>query len=134
MRRRTEAIAMASITIAKILGDNEPLTLDVQEQLISEPLAVLGVRHIGKSYQAGWICEELCRVGQPFIVIDPEGEYWTLKGEVPRHRRLHRHAREQARGVQSRPSSHPRDCSKPRWQDYRDGVQRSPRPPEVTEG
>lgn len=74
---------MPEITIAKILDDEEPLVLDVHDQLISEPLAILGVRHIGKSYQAGRICEELCSAGQPFIVIDPEGEYWTLKERYP---------------------------------------------------
>jgi len=29
------------------------------------------------------MCEQLCEVKQPFVVIDPEGEYWTLKERYP---------------------------------------------------
>ncbi|MHC1589907.1 MAG: ATP-binding protein, partial [Candidatus Hecatellaceae archaeon] len=51
--------------------------------MISQPLAILGIRWIGKSYLAGKICEQLCEVKQPFVVIDPEGEYWTLRERYP---------------------------------------------------
>ena len=60
-----------------------PLKLNPQEHLISQPLAVLGVRYAGKSYLVGKILEGLCEAKQPFIVIDREGEYWTLRERYP---------------------------------------------------
>jgi len=33
----------------------------------------------GKSYTAAKTCEELCRNGVPFVIIDPEGEYYSLR-------------------------------------------------------
>jgi len=59
------------------------LKLDPQEHLISQPLAVLGVRYAGKSCLVGKMLEGLCEVRQPFIVIDREGEYWTLRERYP---------------------------------------------------
>jgi len=59
------------------------LKLNPQQHLISQPLAVLGVRYAGKSYLVGKILEGLCEAGQPFIVIDREGEYWTLRERYP---------------------------------------------------
>ncbi len=67
---------------ATIEGDDD-LELNVQDHLISQPLADIGIRNIGKSYFAGKICEELCEIKQPFIVVDPEGEYWTLRERYP---------------------------------------------------
>jgi len=67
---------------ADIEGDGT-LKLDPQEHLISQPLAVLGVRYAGKSYLVGKILEGLCEVRQPFMVIDREGEYWTLRERYP---------------------------------------------------
>jgi len=67
---------------AVVEGDGD-LELSVQDHLISQPLAEVGIRNSGKSYQAGRICEDLCEVKQPFIVIDPEGEYWTLRERYP---------------------------------------------------
>lgn len=67
---------------ADIEGDGA-LKLDPQEHLISQPLAVLGVRYAGKSYLVGKITEGLSEVKQPFIVIDREGEYWTLRERYP---------------------------------------------------
>lgn len=37
----------------------------------------------GKSYLAGVLCEEALDGGLPVIVIDPDGEYWTLKERYP---------------------------------------------------
>jgi len=33
----------------------------------------------GKSYTAAKVCEQLCKVGIPFVIIDPEGEYYSLR-------------------------------------------------------
>ena len=59
------------------------LRLDIQEHLIDKGLAVLGMRGSGKSYTCGVIAEELAKVGQPFVVIDPMGEYFTLRERFP---------------------------------------------------
>ena len=37
----------------------------------------------GKSYLCGVLCEEALDSGLPVIVIDPDGEYWTLKERYP---------------------------------------------------
>jgi len=67
---------------AVIEGGGE-LEISIQDHIISQPLAEVGIRYSGKSYLAGKICEELCEAKQPFVVIDPEGEYWTLKQLYP---------------------------------------------------
>ncbi|MHC1627629.1 MAG: helicase HerA domain-containing protein, partial [Candidatus Nezhaarchaeales archaeon] len=73
---------MSVIKPAVIEGDGD-LELSIHDHIISQPLAEVGIRNSGKSYQAGKICEELCEAKQPFIVIDPEGEYWTLRQRYP---------------------------------------------------
>jgi len=72
----------AVISPAIIEGDGD-LELNVHDYMISQPLAIIGIRWIGKSYEAGKMCEQLCEVKQPFVVVDPEGEYWTLKERYP---------------------------------------------------
>ena len=67
---------------AVVEGDGD-LELSVQDHLISQPLAVIGIRNQGKSFFVGKLCEELCEVKQPFVVIDPEGEYWSLREKYP---------------------------------------------------
>jgi len=74
---------MSSIIKPAVIEGNGDLELSVQDHLISQPLAEVGIRNSGKSYTAGRICEDLCEVKQPFIVVDPEGEYWTLKERYP---------------------------------------------------
>ncbi|HDM23731.1 hypothetical protein DRO02_05690 [archaeon] len=71
------------ITIGESLTSNTPFELDVQEHLINRGLAILGKRGSGKSYSSGKICEELLETGQPIIVIDPMGEYASLKERYP---------------------------------------------------
>lgn len=43
--------------------------------------AILAMRGGGKSWLAGVLIEQLAREGIPFVVVDPEGEYWTLRVE-----------------------------------------------------
>lgn len=40
---------------------------------------VIGASGSGKSYAVGVICEELCKNGVPFALVDTEGEYSSLK-------------------------------------------------------
>jgi len=74
---------MSSVIKPAVIDGDGDLELSVQDHLISQPLAEVGIRNSGKSYTAGRICEDLCEVKQPFIVVDPEGEYWTLKERYP---------------------------------------------------
>ena len=39
----------------------------------------IGQSGSGKSYLAGVLAEELCRLGMPFLVVDTEGEYASLR-------------------------------------------------------
>ena len=65
------------------IEDDGDFELSIHDHLISQPLAVIGIRNQGKSYFVGKICKELCEAKQPFIVIDPEGEYFTLREKYP---------------------------------------------------
>lgn len=42
---------------------------------------VIGTSGSGKSYAVGVICEELCKTGVPFAIIDVEGEYSGVKAK-----------------------------------------------------
>jgi len=66
-----------------VIEDDGELELSIHDHLISQPLAVIGIRNQGKSYFVAKICEELCEANQPFMVIDPEGEYFTLREKYP---------------------------------------------------
>lgn len=66
-----------------IIELSNQLKLSVSERLISRGLAIFGMRGSGKSYTCGVIAEELARIGQPFIVIDIMGEYYTLREKFP---------------------------------------------------
>ena len=63
------------------LADN--FKLDVQAHLIDRGLSILGMRGSGKSYTCGVICEQLLEAGQPIIILDLTGEYYTLRERYP---------------------------------------------------
>ncbi len=58
--------------------DNNPFTIDGGKFLTGRS-AIMGMSGSGKSYLIGVLCEELCKADLPFIIIDPEGEYKSLK-------------------------------------------------------
>ena len=58
--------------------DNNPFTID-GARFLTGRTAVMGMSGSGKSYLIGVLCEELCKADLPFIIIDPEGEYKSLK-------------------------------------------------------
>ncbi len=69
-----------------VVEATEPATLEIvagtklaPEDISGRCVAVLGVRNSGKSSTAAVICEELLRIGHPFIVLDIDGEYWGLR-------------------------------------------------------
>ena len=78
-----EALPGDSSAEGPIIELSKDLKLSVSERLIKRGLAVLGMRGSGKSYTCGVIAEELARVGQPFVVIDLMGEYYTLRERFP---------------------------------------------------
>lgn len=41
--------------------------------------AILAMRGAGKSWLNGVLTEQLAKEGIPFVIVDPEGEYWTLR-------------------------------------------------------
>ncbi len=54
--------------------------LDLDAQLVmTGRCCILGQSGSGKSYLVGVMAEELCRLGLPFLIVDTEGEYSSLK-------------------------------------------------------
>ena len=49
------------------------------DRIVTGRTCVIGASGSGKSYLVAVLCEELCRAGVPFIIVDTEGEYYTLK-------------------------------------------------------
>ena len=61
----------------------ESFSLSVKGHLIDRGLGVLGMRGSGKSYTCGVLAEELAKIGQPFVIADIMGEYYTLREHFP---------------------------------------------------
>ncbi|MEK6924252.1 MAG: ATP-binding protein [Candidatus Micrarchaeota archaeon] len=59
---------------------NLPVHLDV-EKLLTKHLAVLAVSGSGKSYCVGVILEEMLEKNIPVVILDPHGEYASLRYE-----------------------------------------------------
>jgi len=66
----------ALLTIGE--GPNGPFTIDANV-VATGRTCVLGSSGSGKSYAVGVLCEELCKNGVPFAVVDTEGEHTGLK-------------------------------------------------------
>lgn len=73
-----------------------PTTVEVQSQIqlsdqavinvkdiIDRGINFLGIRRSGKSYGVGVLCEEFLDKNQPILIIDWEGEYYTLREKYP---------------------------------------------------
>ena len=62
------------------IGEKDGMDFDIDaEDLVTERTAIIGMSGSGKSHLVGVICEELAENGLPFIIVDPEGEYFSLK-------------------------------------------------------
>ncbi len=62
------------------LGGDEEGPFDVDANVIATGrTCVIGASGSGKSYAVGVICEELCKSGVPFALVDTEGEHSGLK-------------------------------------------------------
>ncbi|HVP22388.1 MAG TPA: DUF87 domain-containing protein [Conexivisphaerales archaeon] len=55
-----------------------PFSVDA-DHVVTGRTCVMGASGSGKSYLVAVICEELCKAGVPFLIVDTEGEYHTLK-------------------------------------------------------
>lgn len=58
--------------------DGGPFGVDA-DLVVTGRTCVIGSSGSGKSYAVGVICEELCKNGIPFVVVDIEGEFTGLK-------------------------------------------------------
>ncbi|MEM3011735.1 MAG: DUF87 domain-containing protein [Candidatus Hadarchaeales archaeon] len=48
-------------------------------ELVTGRTAVIGQSGSGKSWTIGVVCEQLCKLNVGFCIVDPEGEYFSLK-------------------------------------------------------
>lgn len=51
------------------------------QKLITERTCIVGISGSGKSYAVAVVCEELCKQGLGFCIVDTEGEYASLKNK-----------------------------------------------------
>jgi len=68
------------IYLGMLEGRNIPVYLK-KEELIQKHCSILAKTGSGKSYTAGVLIEELLEKNIPLLIIDPHGEYLTLKYE-----------------------------------------------------
>ena len=73
-------LRMNGIYLGKLQGKDIKAYLD-PKKLITKHLAVLAKSGAGKSYAVGVILEELMEMGLPIVIIDPHGEYSSIKYE-----------------------------------------------------
>jgi len=71
-------LRMNGIYLGRLQGKSIKAFLD-PKKLITKHLAVLAKSGAGKSYAVGVILEELLDLGVPVIILDPHGEYSSIK-------------------------------------------------------
>ncbi|MBT4651717.1 ATP-binding protein [Candidatus Woesearchaeota archaeon] len=64
--------------IGKLEGKEIPIKIDFQK-ILTKHLCVLAKSGAGKSYTVGVLLEEIMEKGVPLLIIDPHGEYSSLK-------------------------------------------------------
>jgi DNA helicase HerA-like ATPase len=64
--------------IGYLEGKKIPINVDLQ-QILTKHLCVLAKSGAGKSYAVGVLIEEIMEKGVPLLIIDPHGEYSSLK-------------------------------------------------------
>jgi uncharacterized protein len=67
-----------SAYLGKLEGKDLKVHIDLQK-LLTRHLAVLAKSGAGKSYTVGVLLEEIIEQGVPLLIIDPHGEYSTMK-------------------------------------------------------
>lgn len=68
----------SSAFLGKLEGTDINVKLDLQK-LLTKHVAILAKSGAGKSYCVGVLLEEIIQKGIPLLIIDPHGEYETLK-------------------------------------------------------
>jgi len=68
-----------SLTVFETLSSKQPCPIDPSTLLGGNNTVIMADPRKGKSYTAAKVCEQLCNIGVPFIIIDPEGEYYSLR-------------------------------------------------------
>ena len=68
-----------SLNVFELLKSKELYPIDPTTLLGGMNTVVMADPRKGKSYTAAKVCEDLCKIGIPFIIIDPEGEYYSLR-------------------------------------------------------
>ena len=66
--------------IGKLEGKSIPIFVDLQK-ILTKHLAVLAKSGAGKSYTVGALIEEILEKNVPLLIIDPHGEYSSMKYE-----------------------------------------------------
>ena len=56
--------------------------LSLPSNAITQTFGVLAVRGAGKTNLAVVMAEEMCRMGLPFVVVDPVGNWWGLRSSA----------------------------------------------------
>lgn len=58
---------------------SEPNDFSIPPDLITQTIAILARKRVGKTYTASVIAEEFCKAKLPFVVLDPTGAWWGLR-------------------------------------------------------
>ncbi|WP_192918698.1 ATP-binding protein [Salinigranum salinum] len=74
----TLSLPHEGVHIGTLRGFGTPLYLSV-EKFMEKQVGVFGRTGSGKSYTAGVLTEELFEYEQPMVIVDPHGEYASLK-------------------------------------------------------
>ena len=76
--RKTLGLASGEAYIGLLEGTDVPVKINVNK-LVQHHCSILAKTGSGKSYTSGVIIEELVERGVPLLIIDPHGEYSSLK-------------------------------------------------------
>ncbi|MCX9075269.1 MAG: ATP-binding protein [Candidatus Methanoperedens sp.] len=76
--KQTLGLMRGDVYIGLLEGQNIHVNLDANN-LVQKHCSILAKTGAGKSYSSGVILEELLEKGVPLLIIDPHGEYATLK-------------------------------------------------------
>jgi uncharacterized protein len=60
-------------------GSQHPIVIPLDE--VTKATAILGIRETGKSCLGTVFAEELCKIHQPWIALDPVGNWWGLRAK-----------------------------------------------------
>lgn len=60
----------------------EPKDFTIPPDLVTQTVAILARKRVGKTYTASVIAEEFCKAKIPFVVLDPTGAWWGLRASA----------------------------------------------------